>query len=41
MNKNIKKNVYVCIIELLCCAAEVGTHFKLTILQLKKLNKKK
>lgn len=31
----------MCIIELLCCAAEVGTHFKSTVLQFKKIKQKK
>ena len=36
MDKHIKKHVYICIPESLCCAAEINTTCKSTILQLNK-----
>ena len=30
---NIKKNVYICTTESLCCTAEISTHCKSTIFQ--------
>ena len=34
--KEYKKNVYMCMTESLCCAAEINTHCKSSIFQLKK-----
>ena len=39
MEKNIKKNVYLCITESLCCTAEIKQHCKSTIFQFKKKTK--
>ena len=36
MERNIKRNVYVCITESLCCTTEINTHCKSTVLQLEK-----
>ena len=36
MEKNIKKHVYICLTESLCCAAEITQPYKSTILQLNK-----
>ena len=35
MEKNIKKNVYMCITESLCCTSEIRHNTELTVLQLK------
>ena len=33
MEKNVKKNVYICITQSLCCTAEIITTLKSTIIQ--------
>ena len=41
MEKNMKKNVHICITELLCCTAETNTTLQINHTSIKKLKQKK